>query len=159
MSRSPVAQQLILPLARSLKMPGLGRQFEALARQAREEKWSYEEFLHEALSAESSSRHEAAIRTRIHDARFPETKTLDDFDLAATDGAVTAQQLAELARCAWVEQASRRATSSSRGQSAPARRTSPSRSASRRPSNASASPTTAPPTSSACSSRLATSAS
>jgi hypothetical protein len=40
MSRSPVAQQLILPLARSLKMPGLGRQFEALARQAREEKWS-----------------------------------------------------------------------------------------------------------------------
>jgi len=105
-SRSPVAQQLILPLARSLKMPGLGRQFEALARQAREEKWSYEEFLHEALSAESSSRHEAAIRIRIHDARFPETKTLDDFDLAATDGAVTAQQLAELGRCTWVEQAS-----------------------------------------------------
>ena len=105
MSRSPLAQELIAPLARGLKMPGLLRQYDALARQAREEKWSYEEFLHEVLEAETTSRRDAAVKQRIHDARFPEIKTLDAFDLGATDGAIAATQLAELARCAWVEQA------------------------------------------------------
>jgi hypothetical protein len=36
--------------ARALKMPGLARVYEALARQAREEHWGYEEYLHDVLS-------------------------------------------------------------------------------------------------------------
>ncbi len=105
MSKGPIARELIAPAAKSLKMPGLLRQYDALSRQAREEKWSYEEFLQEALAAEITSRHDAAVRMRIHDARFPETKTLDEFDLGAADGSVTGAQLAELARGDWLDKA------------------------------------------------------
>jgi hypothetical protein len=56
-------------------MPGLARAYEPLGRQAREEHWTHEDYLHEALAAEQASRLESAIRHRIHDARFPEIKT------------------------------------------------------------------------------------
>lgn len=97
MSRAAVARELLIAQTRALKMPGLARGFEALARQAREEHWSFEEFLHEVLSVEQSSRQDSAVRHRLREARFPEMKTLDGFDFAATDG-VTAAQLIELAR-------------------------------------------------------------
>jgi DNA replication protein DnaC len=104
-SRAAVAKDLVVAQARALKMPGLLRVYEALARQAREEHWAYEEFLHEVLSAESSSRQQSAVRARLRDARFPELKTLDTFDFNATDGAVSATQLAELARGEWIGRA------------------------------------------------------
>src|SRR5260221_4470941 len=97
MSRT-IAKDLVAAQARALKMPGLGRAYDALARQAREEHWAYEEYLHEVLTAEQSSRRDSAIQSRLRDARFPEMKTLDTFDFAATDGAVSAAQIAELAR-------------------------------------------------------------
>lgn len=104
MSRAAVAvaKDLVVAQARALKMPGLLRAYEALSRQAREEHWGYEEFLHEVLSAESSSRQQSAVSARLRDARFPELKTLDTFDFNATDGAVSATQLAELARGEWI---------------------------------------------------------
>jgi DNA replication protein DnaC len=79
--------------------------YEALARQAREEHWGYEEYLHEVLSAEQTSRHDSAVRHRLREARFPEMKTLDTFDFAATDGAVNAAQISELARGEWIDRA------------------------------------------------------
>jgi DNA replication protein DnaC len=91
-------------LARALKMPGLARSFEGLARQAREEHWAFEDYLHEVLSAEQTSRADSVMRQRLKEARFPETKTLDSFDFSATDGAVTAQQIAELARGTWIDE-------------------------------------------------------
>ena len=63
---------LLKAQTRSLKMPGLARSFERLGREAREEKWSYEDYLHEVLAAEQVSRTESAIRSRLRDARFPE---------------------------------------------------------------------------------------
>src|SRR5580692_7584690 len=105
MSRAAVAKELVVAQARSLKMPGLARVFEALARQATEEHWGYEEFLHEVLSAEQTSRRDSAVRHRLREARFPETKTLDTFDFAATDGAISATQIAELARGEWIGRA------------------------------------------------------
>ena len=51
MSRTAVARDLLSAQARSLKMPGLGRAFESLARQAREEHWGYEDYLHDVLAA------------------------------------------------------------------------------------------------------------
>lgn len=104
MSRAAVKRELVVGIGRGLKMPGLLRAYEQLARQAREEHWSYEEYLFEALSAEQVSRQESAVRQRMHDARFPEIKTLDTFDFGATAGAVSAPQVNELARCEWVEQ-------------------------------------------------------
>lgn len=102
MSRAGVKRELIVPVARGLKMPGLLRTYEQLARQAREEHWSHEEYLYEALCAEQTSRRESAVRQRIHDARFPEMKTLDTFDFAATGGTVSAAQINELGRGEWV---------------------------------------------------------
>jgi DNA replication protein DnaC len=105
MSRAAVTKDLVVSQARSLKMPGVARVLDALARQAREEHWGYEEFLHEVLSAEQSSRRESAIRHRLREARFPEMKTLDTFDFKATDGSINAAQIAELARGEWIGRA------------------------------------------------------
>ena len=102
MSRAAVATGLVLSQGRALKMPGLVRVYESLARQAREERWSFEDYLQEVLSAELLSRRESAVRNRLRDARFPEMKTLDTFDFAATDGAVSAQMITELARGEWI---------------------------------------------------------
>ena len=102
MSRAAMIGELIVQETRQLKMPGAARAFEALGRQAREEKWSFEDYLHEVLSVEIASRRESAVRQRIREARFPEIKTLDQFDVAAADG-IDAAQIAELARGDWIE--------------------------------------------------------
>jgi DNA replication protein DnaC len=106
MSRAvAVATELIASQARDLKMPGLARAYDSLARQAREEHWSYEDYLHDVLGAEQASRQESAVRNRLREARFPEIKTLDGFDFTATDGAVSATQIAELTRGEWISRA------------------------------------------------------
>lgn len=101
MSREVMVVDLLKSQARGLKMPGLGRSFETLGRQAREEKWTYEDFLHEVLAAEQTSRTDSAIRARLRDARFPESKTLESFDFKVAEG-LDAKQIVELARCEWV---------------------------------------------------------
>jgi IstB-like ATP binding protein len=75
--------------------------FEDVARQARDAHWPHEDYLHEVLSAEQTSRHESVMRQRLHEARFPEVKTLDTFDFSASEG-VNATQLHTLARGEWV---------------------------------------------------------
>ena len=105
MSRNVVAKDMVLAQTRALKMPGAARVYEALGRQAREEHWSHEEYLHEVLSAEQTSRQDSAVRQRQRDARFPEVKTLDTFDFTANDGSVTAAQVTELARGGWLDRA------------------------------------------------------
>jgi DNA replication protein DnaC len=103
--RVAIAKELIMGQARDLKMPGLARAYEQLGRQAREEHWTHEDYLHEVLAAEQLSRLESAVRHRIHDARFPQLKTLDAFDFAATDGAVSPALISELARSEWISRA------------------------------------------------------
>ena len=104
MSRGAVVVDVIKGQARALKMPGLLRTYEALARQAREERWTHEDYLHEVLSVEIQSRAESAVRQRISEARFPEPKTLDTFDFGASDG-IDAAQIADLARGKWIANA------------------------------------------------------
>jgi len=89
-------------VARELKMPGLARSYVQLARQAREEHWSVEDYLFEALSAEQTSRRDSAIRQRVHDARFPEVKTLDTFDFTARPS-VNKMLVTELARGEFID--------------------------------------------------------
>jgi DNA replication protein DnaC len=96
-----VTKDLVEAQARVLKMPGLRRVFEALARQAREENWSHEEYLHEALAAELVSRQASVVKQRLAEARFPEIKTLDGFDFGAVEG-VNARQVADLGRGDWI---------------------------------------------------------
>jgi DNA replication protein DnaC len=101
MSRAVVTADLVRTRARALRMPGLVRSFESLCRQADKERWSFEELLAECLSVEVSSRSDSAVRQRLHDARFPDVKTLDQFDFTAADG-VDAATIAKLARVDWI---------------------------------------------------------
>jgi len=101
MSATTLARDLVVAQTRALKLPGVARTFEALARQARDAHWPHEDYLHEVLTAEQASRHESVIRQRLREARFPEVKTLDTFDFAAADG-VSATHIHTLARGEWV---------------------------------------------------------
>lgn len=99
---STVVSELIRMHARTLKMPSIARGFDELIRQAEKEKWGYADLLSEALAAEVASRNTSSVRLRLIEARFPEHKTLDDFDFKLADGLETAA-IAELAKCAFVE--------------------------------------------------------
>lgn len=101
MSRAVILRDLLREQMRRLKMPGLARALDDLLRQARDGQTSFEDFLHESLSVEEASRNESAIRQRIHDAHFPELKTLDAFDFKSAEG-VDARAVADLARGDWL---------------------------------------------------------
>ena len=101
MSVPAVTRDLIVAHTRALKLPGVARVFEGLARQARDAHWPHEDYLHEVLSAEQLSRHESVIRQRLREARFPEVKSLDTFDFQTAEG-VSATQIHTLARGEWV---------------------------------------------------------
>jgi len=101
MSAPIVVRDLVVAHTRVLKLPGVARTFEGLARQARDAHWPHEDYLQEVLNAEQASRHESVIRQRLREARFPEVKTLDTFDFAAADG-INATQVHTLARGEWV---------------------------------------------------------
>ncbi|MEQ8272803.1 MAG: IS21-like element helper ATPase IstB [Deltaproteobacteria bacterium] len=104
MSRERVVRDLVIAQSATLKMPGLKRVFESLARQAVEEAWSYEAYLYEVLSAEATSRAESAVRERIKAARFPEMKTLGDVDFEAATG-IARTKMIELAKGEWIGRA------------------------------------------------------
>lgn len=93
---------LVRLYARSLKLPGVARSFEGLAREAREHSWTHEEYLRENLRTETESRSESVVRARIRDARFPEQKTLDTFDLKLSEG-IDPAVVSKLADCEWVD--------------------------------------------------------
>lgn len=101
MSATALTRDLVVSHTRALKLPGVARTFERLAREARDQGWPHDDYLQEVLSAEIASRHESVIRQRLREARFPEVKTLDQFDFSATEG-VTATQIHTLARGDWV---------------------------------------------------------
>lgn len=104
MSRHSIASDLVKQHAHTLKMPGLARSFERIARQGRDAGWSLEDYLVEVLDAEVTSRAESAVRNRIHAARFPELKMLDSFDFDADQG-VDRSVVRELASGQWLDRA------------------------------------------------------
>jgi hypothetical protein len=59
MSAPTVVRDLVVAHTRMLKLPGVARTFESLARQARDSHWPHEDYLHEVLSAEE------ALATRV----------------------------------------------------------------------------------------------
>ena len=69
-------------LARELKTPVITSTFHALAEQAREQAWSHETYLAAVLARQVASRTINGARLRIAGARFPQTKTLEDFTFA-----------------------------------------------------------------------------
>ncbi len=67
-------------LTRSLKAPTLRECVPRLADRAREQSWSFEEFLTACLQREVSARESHGGEGRIRAARFPARKSLEEFD-------------------------------------------------------------------------------
>ncbi len=68
-------------LTRVLKMSTVGRSWEELAAQARDENWSHEEYLAALLQRQVADRESKGTIMRIRTAHFPQVKTLEDFNL------------------------------------------------------------------------------
>ena len=95
---------ILLEHCKALRIPGLARSYPGLARQARDEAWSFESFLQELLESELTSRHDRAAQRRLVEARFPEVKTLAQIDWKALEG-ISKQKVQELASCQYLEDA------------------------------------------------------
>src|SRR6266496_357742 len=67
-------------LFRALKAPAAARALPKLADRARQEEWSYEQFVAALLKTETDSRDSHGGQARIKQARFPARKTLEEFD-------------------------------------------------------------------------------
>jgi DNA replication protein DnaC len=79
----PLAADLTAGLKR-LKLAAMRRLAPELLVTARTQRWNPEEFLRTLIEAEIISRDESNARTRMRQAAFPVTKTLAEFDLAAS---------------------------------------------------------------------------
>jgi DNA replication protein DnaC len=79
----PLAADLTEGLKR-LKMAAMRRLAPELLVTAKTQRWNPEEFLRTLVEAEISARDESNARTRLRQAAFPVTKTLEDFDVAAS---------------------------------------------------------------------------
>ena len=75
-------QSEIAFLARALKAPRIAARAEPLAKRAVEESWDHETYLAAVLAEEVSARDTHGGQHRVKAARFPQTKTLDDFDFS-----------------------------------------------------------------------------
>lgn len=69
-------------LSRALKAPRIPEACASVLATARAEAWDYEKFLAAVLSEEVAARETHGGQNRIKGARFPQVKTLDDFDFA-----------------------------------------------------------------------------
>lgn len=101
MGDNPILRAVLEQYCKELKLPGVLRATEGLARQAREDGWAYEEFLRAALEAEILSRHDHVAARRLKEAKFPEIKTLDQVDWKSLQG-VSRPRLLELASCDFI---------------------------------------------------------
>ncbi len=67
-----------------LKMAAMRQLAHELLITAKTQRWNPEEFLRTLIEAEIASGDASNIRTRMRQASFPVTKTLDEFDIAAS---------------------------------------------------------------------------
>lgn len=89
-------QAVIRGYVRMLRLPAIGREYEAVGRLARQDGWAYEDYLRELLEIEMRARHENVSRRLLRQARFPDVKTLDALDWDALVG-ISRPKILELA--------------------------------------------------------------
>ena len=104
MSETAIREAVLTEHLRTLKLPGIAHEYPALARQARDGGWAYEEFLRCVLEAELRSRQGRSAAHRLREAHFPDIKTLDQLDWKALQG-VSRPKLLELASCDYLSRA------------------------------------------------------
>ena len=91
-------------LARALKAPRIAALAASLADQARTEGWDYQHYLVQVLAEEVASRETHGGDARVKAARFPQVKTLDDFDFGF-QRSVRRPQIAHLAQLDFLREA------------------------------------------------------
>ena len=89
---------------KALRVPVVGANFIALAEQAVKEKHSHIGYLEALLAMESEERDRHAIAHRLHDAKLPRMKTLEEFDFAQAPQ-IPAAKIRELAEGGYIERA------------------------------------------------------
>lgn len=99
-----ICEAVILQYCKLLKMPAAAREYKALARQAQDDGWRYEDFLRELLEMEVHSRQQSTAARRIKDAHFPDLKTLDQLQWEALQG-ISKPKVLELSTCGYIEKA------------------------------------------------------
>lgn len=87
------SQALIDLYCRELKLPGLRRAYSSIARDAANQNRPYVAFLAACLEGEMTSRREHRLAARLRQARFPTTKTLEEFDFLLLPGLPKAKVL------------------------------------------------------------------
>lgn len=88
---------------KELRLPTILRVYRDVARDAQDGGWPYEEFLKQVFEAEVRERRDKCVSRRIHQARFPDSKTIDQMDWQCLRG-VSKPKVLELARCAYIDQ-------------------------------------------------------
>jgi DNA replication protein DnaC len=91
-------------LSRALKAPRIRAVSGRLASRTRDEGWDYEAYLAAVLAEEVSARDSHGGSARVKAARFPATKTLDDFDFTVQTS-VSRQVIAYLAQLDFLAEA------------------------------------------------------
>jgi len=104
MNETAIREAVVSEHLRGLKMPGSAKEYQSLARQARDGGWAYEEYLRHVLEAEIRSRQERASARRLQEAHFPDIKTMDQVDWEALKG-ISRPKLLELASGAYLNRA------------------------------------------------------
>lgn len=94
---------VILDYARQMKLPTVGREYEALAKRARSEGMDPVAYLHTVLEAEYQDRQERRTVRRVKEARFPQVKTLSSFDFKRNPSLDEAH-IRTLANCEFVRE-------------------------------------------------------
>jgi len=87
-----------------LKMDHLEAQLDAVCEQAAQREDDYKTFLTQALQAEWQGRYQRGIETRLRQARFPWTKTIEQFDFDFQPS-LDRRQVRELSGLSFVERA------------------------------------------------------
>ena len=114
MSTAPAPAPAVTPLSeaaaaaaiatacRYLLLPTIREQAGPLAQAAARERMTHQGYLAEVLAAECDDREARRRIRRVKEAKFPRTKSLDDFDTAAITE-LPAASLAHLATGAWID--------------------------------------------------------
>jgi DNA replication protein DnaC len=91
-------------LARALKAPRIAERAAPLAKMAADEGWDHEAYLAAVLAEEVTARETHGGQHRVKAARFPQVKTLDDFDFTF-QRSVKRQTMAHLAQLDFLAEA------------------------------------------------------
>jgi len=91
-------------LLEKLKMDHLEAQLDAVCEQAAQRELDYKTFLTQALQTEWQGRYQRGIETRLRQARFPWTKTIEQFDFDFQPS-LDRRQVRELSGLSFVERA------------------------------------------------------